>query len=50
MIKEILLIGGDTDTNATIIGGIIGACVGVYGIRKDLIYQLIDFDSEKFKN
>jgi ADP-ribosyl-[dinitrogen reductase] hydrolase len=34
-IRDILLRGGDTDTNAAIVGGLIGAAVGIDGINKD---------------
>ena len=36
VIKEVLSKGGDTDTNACIVGGLIGAAIGV----KVIIYLL----------
>lgn len=34
-IKELLLQKGDTDTNACIAGGILGACEGVVELKMD---------------
>ena len=34
-LRDILLRGGDTDTNAAIVGGLLGAADGVDGINKD---------------
>lgn len=31
-IYETLMLGGDTDTNACIVGGMIGACVGFHNL------------------
>lgn len=42
-IKEIIYLGGDTDTSAAILGGIIGASVGIAGIRKQWLDDIIDF-------
>ena len=36
-IREVISLGGDTDTNACIVGGIIGAYVGVSNITDDLL-------------
>ena len=38
--------GGDTDTNAAIVGGLIGAAVGLTKIPRDMVQQLLDFDSD----
>ena len=42
-IKEIIYLGGDTDTTAAILGGIIGASVGTAGIRQQWLDDIIDF-------
>ena len=42
-IKEIIYLGGDTDTTAAILGGIIGASVGTAGIRRQWLDDIIDF-------
>jgi ADP-ribosyl-[dinitrogen reductase] hydrolase len=34
-LKDILLRGGDTDTNAAIVGGLLGAAEGIDGINKE---------------
>jgi ADP-ribosylglycohydrolase len=34
-IKEVLRLGGDTDTNACIAGGLVGAAVGIDHINKE---------------
>ncbi|MDJ0588858.1 MAG: ADP-ribosylglycohydrolase family protein [Pleurocapsa sp. MO_226.B13] len=42
-VREIIYLGGDTDTTAAILGGIIGASVGVSGIPRKWLDDLIDF-------
>ena len=42
--RAILLEGGDTDTNAAIVGGLIGALVGLEGIPKSWRDKLIAYD------
>ena len=42
-IKEIIYLGGDTDTTAAILGGIIGASVGTSGIQQKWLDNIIDF-------
>ncbi len=39
-----LIEGGDTDTNAAIVGGMIGALVGFKDIPKDMKDTMIQFD------
>lgn len=34
-LQRMLLKGGDTDTNAAIVGGMMGAAVGIEGIPKE---------------
>lgn len=41
-IREIIYLGGDTNTTAAILGGIIGASVGVVGIQKKWLDDIID--------
>ena len=40
MIKE----GGDTDTNACIVGGMLGALVGYNGLPADMCRKVVEFD------
>lgn len=42
-IREIIYLGGDTNTTAAILGGIIGASVGVSGIPRKWLDDIIDF-------
>lgn len=41
-----LLRGGDTDTNAAVVGGLIGAAVGRKGIKSDWISKIMEFDNQ----
>lgn len=43
-IRIIIQLGGDTDTNACIVGGILGALVGVQQIPPFMTGKLLDFD------
>lgn len=40
-IRETIRLGGDTDTNACIVGGMIGALVGFHRIPKHMIEKII---------
>ncbi|MBE9047367.1 ADP-ribosylglycohydrolase family protein [Pleurocapsales cyanobacterium LEGE 10410] len=42
-IKEIIYLGGDTNTTAAIVGGIVGASEGITGIPKRWLDNIIDF-------
>ncbi|KAF3886198.1 MULTISPECIES: ADP-ribosylglycohydrolase family protein [Nostocales] len=42
-IEEIVRLGGDTDTTAAIVGGIIGAGVGTSGLPKDWLNSLYEY-------
>ena len=44
-IAETLLGGGDTDTNACIVGGLIGAAVGVDGIPENMRHAVLNCDT-----
>ena len=46
-IKESLLIGGDTDTNAAIVGGLIGAARGIEGIPADWISKVLNSENKR---
>ena len=37
-------VGGDTDTNACVVGGMVGAIVGVNSIQKDMVGKVLSFD------
>ena len=43
-IKEVINLGGDTDTNAAIVGGILGAYFGAKDLPSDLLNILINFN------
>jgi hypothetical protein len=42
--KKTLLLGGDTDTNAAIVGGVIGALVGFEAFPRDWVETILTFD------
>ena len=42
--RQIIALGGDTDTNACIVCGMIGAIVGIGNIHKDFIASVISYD------
>lgn len=44
-IAQTLLGGGDTDTNACIVGGLIGAAVGVDGIPQNMRHSVLNCDT-----
>jgi ADP-ribosylglycohydrolase len=46
-IKTVLLKGGDTDTNAKIVGNVIGAMVGFNGIPEYIVKPVLEFDCTK---
>ena len=46
-LEEIVLCGGDTDTTAAILGGIIGARVGASRLPLDWEYGLVDFPNTR---
>jgi ADP-ribosylglycohydrolase len=43
-LKDILLQGGDTDTNAAIVGGLLGAAYGLSALAKHQIDAVLKFD------
>jgi len=43
-LREVISLGGDTDTNACIVGGVIGALVSDKKIPKNHINTLMKFD------
>ena len=42
-VKEIIYLGGDTNTTAAILGGVVGASVGITGIPKKWLDNIVDF-------
>ena len=46
-IRETIRLGGDTDTNACIVGGMIGALVGIHSIPDPMLDKLLEFDCIK---
>jgi ADP-ribosylglycohydrolase len=42
--REVIREGGDTDTNACIVGGMIGAYLGHSALPKDMVDNLLSFD------
>jgi len=49
IIGQVLMQGGDTDTNAAIVGGVIGAALGKSRMPQDLIQKLLACDTTKGK-
>ena len=49
-LTETLLGGGDTDTNACIVGGLIGAAVGIDGIPENMRVQVLSCDTTMGKH
>ena len=49
-IRQVIQEGGDTDTNACIAGGMIGAIVGIKAIPDFMVQKLIKFDCEHLDN
>jgi ADP-ribosylglycohydrolase len=39
------MLGGDSDTNAAIVGGLIGALVGVHRIPQLMLDKIMTFDN-----
>lgn len=46
-IEQTLQFGGDTDTNAAIVGGMIGAYYGRSGLPKNMVDTLLNCDLTK---
>ena len=42
-IRDILMKGGDTDTNAAIVGGLLGARDSINGIKQEWIEKVLSF-------
>lgn len=42
--RETIRLGGDTDTNGCIVGGMVGALVGIHNIPEHMINKLLKFD------
>ena len=40
------MLGGDTDTNSAIVGGLIGALVGVHNIPEKMMNKILTFDNQ----
>lgn len=47
--RWIIQLGGDTDTNACIAGGLIGAIVGISSFPEYMLKKLLSFDCTKIK-
>ena len=45
-IRETIAQGGDTDTNACIVGGMIGAYLGIQKLPEDMVSKVLNFDCE----
>lgn len=45
-LREVLILGGDTDTNAAIMGGLVGALGGVTCIKREMVEKLLAFRCE----
>jgi len=46
-IRETVSLGGDTDTNACIVGGLIGSIIGVKSIQRYHLAKVLNYDSSK---
>ena len=42
---ETNMLGGDTDTNGAIVGGLIGALVGAHQIPEHMLEKILNFDN-----
>ncbi len=49
-IKQTLMKGGDTDTNAKIVGSVLGALYGIDSIPKYMMQPVLDFDCENVES
>ena len=45
-IREIIKLGGDTDTNGCIVGGMVGAIVGLNGLDQKMLDTVLKFNCE----
>lgn len=45
-VREVISLGGDTDTNGCIVGGFIGAYVGIQGIDEQLLNIYFKYDNK----
>ena len=50
VIEEMIAKGGDTDTNACIVGGLIGSAIGLRNIKAEYIEKMMKCDVLKSKN
>ena len=46
-IKDILMKGGDTDTNAAIVGGLLGSYHGINGIKTEWIEKMLSYTPQQ---
>ncbi len=46
-LKDIILKGGDTDTNAAIVGALLGALHGIEGIKIECIEKMLSYTYEE---
>ena len=46
---QTIQLGGDTDTNACIVGGLMGAVVGISNLPSHMVKKLLSFDCTKIK-
>ena len=46
-ISQVIQEGGDTDTNACIAGGMLGALLGIKGIPEYMVQKVVSFDCTK---
>jgi len=44
VLRQVITLAGDADTNATIVMGMIGALVGIKEVPESMLTKLIDFD------
>ena len=49
MIRSVLILGGDTDTNGAIVGGLIGAVVGFKNLPLEYVKKMFDLEMNSIK-
>ena len=49
MVRHTVKLGGDTDTNACIVGGMVGALLGIKNLDRAMVETVLKFDCETQK-
>jgi len=48
-LRQTIELGGDTDTNAAIVGAMVGALVGVHNIPEPMLLKVLQFDCTELR-